>query len=134
MIQKQGNMKKLQVTRAAWASMMVYLMGILAFLGSYSLSVLPDPDVQANWTLCLALIPAALIGAHFYYRKGAQTNGLVLGLSMFLGAMVLDAIITVPLFIIPNGGNHITFFTDPGFWMIAVEYVMIVVVYGLITK
>jgi hypothetical protein len=127
-------MKKLNVERAAWASFMVYMMGIAAFLGSYYLPVLPDPDVQANWVLSLALIPAAILGAHFYYRDGSQTNGWILGLVMFIGAMVLDAIITVPLFIIPIGGNHLTFFTDPGFWMIAVEYVLIVAIFSLLRK
>ena len=48
---------------------------------------------------------------------------------MFLGAMILDAIITVPLFIIPNGGSHLSFFGDPGFWLIGLEYVSVVAVY-----
>ena len=122
-------MKNLNLKRAAWASIVVYLIGISAFIGSYYVPVLPDPDVQANRVLSLALIPAALLGAHIYYRKGYQTNGWVLGVTMFLGAMVLDAVITVPLFIIPYGGDHTTFFTDPGFWLIAVEYVTVVAAY-----
>lgn len=127
-------MEKLDVKRAAWASVMVYLIGIAAYLGSYYLQWLPDPDVQANWVLSMALIPAAIFGAHFYYRNGSQTNGWILGLTMFIGAMVLDALITVPLFIIPGGGNHLTFFTDPGFWLIAAEYVTVVVVFRQIAK
>ena len=127
-------MEKLNIKRAAWASVIVYLIGITAYVGSYYLRVLPDPDVQANWVLSIALIPAAILGAHFYYRNGRQTNGWILGLTMFLGAMVLDALITVPLFIIPGGGNHLTFFTDPGFWLIAVEYVTVVLAYRQIAK
>ena len=126
--------KKLEVKRAAWASLMVYLIGISAFIGSHYLPLLPDPEVQANWVLSIALIPAAVLGAHFYYRNRSQTNGWILGLAMFIGAMVLDAIITVPLFIMPGGGNHRTFFTDPGFWLIAVEYVTVVAMYSILRK
>ncbi len=122
-------MKKLNVKRAAISSVMVYLVGIAAFVGSYYFPVLEDPHVQANWVLSLALIPAALLGAYCYYRSGEQTNGWLLGAAMFLVAMALDAIITVPLFIIPNGGSHLSFFTDPGFWLIAVEYLSVVAAY-----
>ena len=125
-------MKNLIVKRAIWASAIVYLMGIIAFLGSYYLPVWPDPDVQANWVLALAIIPAVIFGAHFYYYQGSQTNGWLLGLFMFAGAIVLDALITVPLFIIPNGGNHATFFMDPGFWLIGLEYVLVVAIYSLV--
>lgn len=122
-------MKNLNVRRAIWAAVLVYLIGISVFVGSYYWPILPDPDLQANWALSLALIPAAIFGAFVYYRNGDRTNGWVLGIAMFLVAMVLDATITVPLFIIPNGGDHITFFTDPGFWLIAVEYVTVVAAY-----
>jgi len=93
-----------------------------------------DPDLQANWVLSIILIPAATIGAHIYYRKGYKTNGFVLGASMFMVAMTLDAIITVPFFIMPYGGNHVSFFTDPGFWLIAVEFVSVVAAYWQIEK
>ena len=88
-----------------------------------------DPDLQANIVLMVAIIPAAYIGAHFYYKRGHKTHGVLLGGIMFLGAILLDAIITVPVFIIPNGGNHISFFTDLGFWFIGFEYVGIITAY-----
>ena len=90
--------------------------------------------MQANLVLAIAIIPAAMLGARFYYRRGLTTNGFVLGTSMFLIAMVLDALITVPVFIIPAGGDYITFFTDPGFWMIGLEYVLAVAAYWRMTK
>ena len=48
---------------------------------------------------------------------------------MFSSAIVLDALITVPVFIIPHGGNHLSFFGDPGFWLIGFEYVTVVAAY-----
>lgn len=120
-------MKSLNLKQAAISSVLVYIIGIIAFVSSYSVEILYDPDLQANYVLMMVIIPAAVIGAHLYYRKGYRTNGFVLGTVMFLVAMILDALITVPVFIIPNGGDYLSFFGDPGFWIIAVEYISMVV-------
>ncbi|WP_417611933.1 DUF5367 family protein [Owenweeksia hongkongensis] len=122
-------MKSLNLKHVAISAATVYAIGILAFVGSYFVPLLDDADFQANLVLMIAIIPAAYLGAHLYYRKAHGTNGFLLGGSMFLGAMILDALITVPLFIIPNGGNYVSFFGDPGFWLIGVEYIGVVVAY-----
>ncbi len=116
------------------SAIIVYVLGVSAFVASYFVPVMEDPDVQANWVLSLVLIPAAILGAHIYYRKGHTTNGFLLGAAMFLIAGILDAIITVPFFIMPYGGNHWSFFTDPGFWLIAVEYISVVAAYWQIER
>jgi hypothetical protein len=122
-------MKKLNFTHAAISSVVVYILGILAYVGSFFIPIMNDPELQANLVLMIAIIPAAYFGAHIYYQKSHDTNGFVLGLSMFSAAIILDAMITVPLFIIPNGGNHLSFFGDPGFWLIGLEYISIVIAY-----
>jgi hypothetical protein len=122
-------MKNINVRNAVIAAIVVWLLAVIAFVASWSFPVMPDPDQQANWVLSIAIVPAALIGAHIYYRKGHKTNGFVLGVLMFLVAMMLDAAITVPLLIMPYGGDHVTFFTDLGFWLIAAEYVVVVALY-----
>ena len=108
------------------SSLVVYLIGITSFILSYFIPLLDDKDLQANLVLMITIIPAVLIGANLYYRKGYHTKGLQLGIMMFLGAMTLDALITVPFFIIPYGGSYLSFFGDPGFWLIAIEYVAVV--------
>ena len=123
-------MRKLNLKHAFISSIVIYVLGIIAFVGSYFVPVMENLELQANLVLMVAIIPAVSLGSHLYYRKGHPTNGLPLGLIMFLGAMVLDAIITVPLFIMPYGGTHLSFFTDPGFWLIALEYVLVVVIYS----
>jgi len=123
-------MKNLHVKQATLSSLVVYIIGITAYVGSYFVPFMEDQELQANLVLMVALVPAVLLGTHLYYRKGYMTSGLSLGVVMFLGAMVLDATITVPFFIMPYGGNHLSFFGDPGFWLIAVEYVAVVVVYS----
>ncbi len=78
----------------------------------------------------LSLIPATALGAWFYYNKNYTAKGLVLGSLMFGFTILLDAFITVPLFVTPKGGSHIEFFTDPVFWIIGLEYVGLIVLYS----
>jgi len=122
-------MKNINLKHVIISCLVIYGLGIVSFVGSYFVPIMKDPDLQANLVLMAALIPAATTGAYLYYRRGNTTHGVVLGSVLFLSAIVLDAIITVPVFIIPNGGNHLTFFGDPGFWFIGVEYVVIVAAY-----
>jgi hypothetical protein len=44
-------------------------------------------------------------------------------------AILLDAIITVPFFVQPQGGNYREFFGAPAFWLIASEIVLIILTY-----
>jgi len=122
-------MKYLNLKYAILSSLIVYVLGIFAFVGSYFLPIMENPDLQANIVLMAAIIPAACLGAYLYYRSGNTTHGFVLGSVLFSSAIVLDATITVPVFIIPNGGNHLSFFGDPGFWLIGIEYVIVVAAY-----
>ena len=127
-------MKNIHFKSATISALIVYVIGVLSFIASYIFPVMPDADLQANWVLSIVLIPAAMLGAHIYYRKGHQTNGFVLGVVMFLIAIILDAIITVPYLIIPLGGSYTSFFGDPGFWLIAVEYISVVAAYWQIER
>ncbi|MEQ9300087.1 MAG: DUF5367 family protein [Cyclobacteriaceae bacterium] len=127
-------MKNLNIKSALISAATVWILGVTAFVTSYLVPIMSDPDLQANKVLSIVVIPSAALGAYIYYRKGYKTNGFVLGTFMFFMAVLLDALITVPVFILPSGGNHITFFTDPGFWLIAVELVSAVTVYWQIQK
>ena len=127
-------MKSIHFKSVLISSSIVYVIAIMAFVASYFYPVMEDADLQANYVLAMAIIPAALIGAHIYYRQGHQTNGFLLGLCMFFIAMILDILITVPFFIIPYGGSYVSFFSDPGFWLIGVEYVTVVATYWQIEK
>ena len=127
-------MKSLNIKSAAISAAIVWSVGVMAFVLSYFVPVMSDPDQQANWVLSLVLIPLAALGAHIYYRKGHHTNGFLLGTAMFMVAMILDALITVPVLMMPNGGTYTSFFTDPAFWLIAVEYISVVAAYWQIEK
>ncbi|MEQ8910180.1 MAG: DUF5367 family protein [Vicingaceae bacterium] len=121
-------MKTINLRRASFASLIIWIIGVSAFVGSYFLPIMENPDEQANWFLTVALIPAILIGVNIYYKRSNRTNALLLGGFMFLLTMLFDAMITVPLFIIPAGGDHLSFFGDPGFWVLGIEYMLLVAV------
>ncbi len=46
---------------------------------------------------------------------------------MLLTGIVLDACITVPFLMIPNGGSYQEFFISITFWLIVVEYLLLVI-------
>lgn len=123
-------MKKLNLKYAFLSGLVVYIIGINFFLCSYYITLLEDVELQSNIILAIVIIPAAMLGARFYYHKVQKSNGLHLGIAMFGIAAILDAVITVPIFFIPAGGNHYQFFTNPWFWYIALEYVLTVVIYS----
>ena len=127
-------MKDIHLKSVFILAILVWTLGVISFITSYFVPMMSDPDIQANWFLAIFFIPAATFGAHIYYRKGYKTNGIVLGALMFLVTIILDAFITVPFFIMPYGGNYASFFLDPGFWLLAVEYISVVVAYWQIEK
>lgn len=127
-------MKNIHIKDTLISAGIIWTLGVTAFVASYFVPIMSDPDVQANWTLSLVLIPVATLGAHIYYRKGHTTNGFALGTAMFLVTILLDALITVPFLIMPNGGNYISFFADPNFWFLAAEYISVVAAYWQIER
>ena len=114
--------------KATFSALIIWVLGVSAFVGSYYLPIMDNADEQANWFLTFALIPAILIGVYLYNRKSKKTNGLFLGSFMFFLTILFDASITVPLFIIPAGGDYLSFFGDFGFWILAIEYLLIVAI------
>ena len=127
-------MERIHIKDVLISAVIIWSLGVAAFVVSYFVPIMSDPDLQANWVLSVVLVPVATLGAHIYYRKGHRTHGFVLGASLFLVAMTLDALITVPVFIMPYGGTYRTFFTSLGFWLIAVEYISVVAAYWQIEK
>lgn len=82
----------------------------------------------------ILMIPLGILIAWIYYKSGDKINGFLLGLFMVLVGIILDMIVTVPLFIIPAGGTYITYFSE--LFLIAglIESVVIVGIYDLVRK
>lgn len=121
-------------SRAIKTSVSVWIIGVLLFLLSSFLPLSNNPELQANLTLAIAFIPLGWFGARYYYQHGAQTPAYQLALVMAITAALLDALITVPLFFMPNQIGYAEFFGATGFWLLMVEYIGIVLLYGLLKR
>ena len=119
----------MQKIRAIIIGVGIWAMAVTCYTLSYQFQILENADQQANMVLFTVVMPLVWLGAHLYYKNDDTTHGYAVGQVFLLVAAFLDALITVPLFIIPNGGSHYSFFTDLGFWMIAIELVGVAVLY-----
>jgi hypothetical protein len=117
------------ILRAIIIGAIIWIIGVSLYSLSFYIPIIENAELQANLILTLAVIPLVWFGAKAYYKKGNNTNGLLVGLTFFLTAAFLDAVITVPYLIIPNGGSYKQFFTDLGFWLIGLEFIVIAALY-----
>lgn len=81
--------------------------------------------MQQGLIMFIFIIPAAWLGAAFYYKMGTKTNGIKVGFIMVMIALILEAIITVPLLEIPHNGSYSAFFTNPILWILMVENMLV---------
>lgn len=107
----------------------IWVVGVSVYSISFYIPMLENPEWQANLVLTLAVLPLVWLGAKTYYQKANSVNGMLLGLTFFLTAAFLDAVLTVPYLIIPNGGSYKQFYSDLGFWLIGFEFIMITSLY-----
>ncbi len=66
-------------------------------------------------------------------KKGAS-EGFQAGLVMLITGIILDSVITVPLWIMPGGGSYASFFLDPYMIVGLVETVVVVTIIGALKK
>ena len=119
----------MKTKRAILLGIAIWIIGILFYSISYAIPILEPADTQANVVLFVVIMPLVWFACSFYYKKDSKTHGLKIGQTMLLTAVALDALITVPFFIMPNGGNHYSFFTSIGFWIIAFEFLLVASLY-----
>lgn len=119
----------MKTKRAILAGVAIWMIGVLLYSISYFIPILENEETQANIVLFLAVMPLVWLGCSFYYKKDSETHGYKVGQTLLLTAVALDALITVPFFVMPNGGSHYSFFTSLGFWIIAFEFLIVAVLY-----
>ncbi len=122
----------MKIKRAIVLGIVIWSIGILLYSISYYIPILENAETQANLVLLIAVMPLVWLGCNYYYKKDKQTHGYFVGLTLLLTAVLLDALITVPFFVIPKGGSHYSFFTDLGFWLIAIEFLVVATLYWYI--
>lgn len=108
---------------------LIWILGVCAFLLSFYVPILDDVELQANLVLALALVPSACLGTYLFYQR-RFLKPYVLALIVTISIVLLDACITVPVFLFPIGINHSEFFSDPKFYAIAIELFIVVTYFG----
>lgn len=108
---------------------LIWILGVSFFITSYQFPIIENQDQQANIFLAFGIIPSSCFGTYLFYTKGVMKPNH-LALSYVIIVVILDILITVPVFIIPNGGNYSEFFSDPVFYTIAIELYFIVYYYA----
>ncbi len=111
------------------SSILIWFLGVCSFLLSFYIPIIDNLDLQANIVLAFALIPSACLGTYLFYKK-SYIKPYVLAIISIVVITILDACITVPVFLIPIGINHLEFFTDPKFYAIAIELFLIIMYFG----
>ena len=119
----------MKTIRALIIGVGIWAAGVSVFTLSYLIPLLENAELQANLALMVSIPLLVWFGSKIYYKKDRHTHGLKLGLLFILVAAVLDALITVPFLLAPQGVTHFTFFTDAGFWLIALLFVGITLGY-----
>ena len=119
----------MKTVRAIGIGVGIWALGVSAYTLSFFVPVLDNVEQQANMVLFLVVLPLVWNGAKWYYKKDRVTHGYWVGQTFFLTAAALDALITVPLLVVPNGGSYYAFFTDPGFWIVGAEFLATAVLY-----
>jgi hypothetical protein len=107
----------------------IWILASSFYSASYFLSFMEDIELQANLVLAITIIPSSCLGAHLYYKWVPNMPILKLGSIMLLTAISLDALVTVPFLIIPQGGSYQEFFSAIAFWLIAAEYLIAIFTY-----
>lgn len=120
----------MKTIRALLTATIVWILGVAVFITSFYIPLIDDLELQSNIALATGLIPIAWLGAKNYYTKYPNTSGYKLAIIMVVTAIILDATITVPVLIIPVGGGYASFFGAASFWLIALEYFLVVFLYG----
>ncbi len=118
--------------RAIFSGVISWLLTLSSFMLMELIPTLRDSDLLQNLLVLVLLIPIIIIGLRFYHRKGSKNRGAILGVVMAVVALTLDAVLTVPLIIIPEGGDYMSFFTNPFLGLMFIEFVGIAHFYGVV--
>jgi len=108
-------MKKI---RAISTGALVWLFIVITFVILGYVPMLKDSLDRQAIVVSIFIVPFAVYGASVYYRNGSKENGLIIGIVMAATALLLDAIVTVPLIEIPKGGSYQGFYTYPLLWLL----------------
>ncbi|MEJ1237211.1 DUF5367 family protein [Chryseolinea sp. T2] len=114
----------MNVVRAVIAGATVWLLVISTFTVLAYLPMVGESSLaQSVIVICLMAVFSSA-GAWIYYKDVSTDHGSRVGLLASATALLLDVLITVPFFEIPNGGGYVSFFTSPVLWTLVIINVL----------
>jgi len=119
----------MKLVRTISFGILIWIIGVTLYTLSFYIPILEDADQQANLWLSIVIVPVVWFASKLYYNKKVTTHGFWTGMIFFITSAILDALITVPLLILPYGGTYFDFFIDFSFWVIGIEFVATVTLY-----
>jgi hypothetical protein len=120
----------MKTTRAILSGALIWVLVFSLFAVLTFLPVTKDSEFLQGLISILLLIPFALLGAAFYWKKGDTSQGFIYALIMAATALFLDAIITVPLFEMPyTGRGYKEFCSNPLLWILVFENMAVIYSY-----
>ncbi|WP_138433978.1 DUF5367 family protein [Winogradskyella algicola] len=122
----------MKTKRAIVIGFIIWMIAIICYIVAGSIATTQQLKHLPGTVLFIVVMPLVWFGAKFYYKNDNKTHGYWVGQTMLLTAAALDALITVPVYIIPMGGSHYSFFTALEFWIIAFEFLAIATLYWYI--
>jgi len=109
----------MNIVRASIIGSIVWVAIFSLFTLLSFMPIIKDSQTLQATIVGISIVPIAYFGAKAYYKKGYAGNGLVIGFIMVSIALILDALITVPLVEIPyNGGDYLSFFSSTILWVL----------------
>lgn len=117
----------MQTIKVITLGVIIWVIAISVFSVSYYIPLLNNLELQANIALAIALIPIVGLISRYYFLKNSNASGVKTAVLMLSTGIILDACITVPFLIVPNGGSYQEFFISITFWLIVMEYLLLVI-------
>ncbi|MBF4464234.1 DUF5367 family protein [Flavobacterium sp. LC2016-12] len=115
--------------RGMLSGLFVWTCVSLSFYILGSIPVIKDSFFAQAFIVMIVISFYVFLAAQFYYKKGYQTNGMIVGIIIAGTALLLDIFITVPFVEIPNGRSYQSFFSSPVLWILVLITVFTVYFY-----
>lgn len=115
--------------RAVLSGALVWSCISVTFAGLEYVSFLEGSMDTTALIVAIFVVPFAAWGASFYYKKDRKFHGFLVGLIMALTALLLDALITVPLIEMPKGNSYYGFYSYPLLWLLVAINIITVYAY-----
>lgn len=119
----------MKTSRLLFTGLLMWLSIFTVFTALVMLPVTKNSLSLQNTLLVVFVAPIVLACTAIYYKTGANAHGIIVGFLFTAISLCLDALITLPLIIIPSGGSYQAFYSSTILWVVVVESITLVFLY-----